>query len=170
MKKLDVTHEAYWIKPNGQIHGVDITHIQSIIKNPEYFGLKLDYIKKEYYKYNERLGLEGKARENIMKSLIFKGWIRIRNNRNFYTVQLQKLDKKSKDYLFSFATQMIKGGLSPYTEMKISTTTSIKNKSFDEISKDVLFNENIIYELDYIEDLNSFKVYCSDLVENISNT
>ena len=142
LEKFNSKFDAYWISPSGKISGVNTTHIQSIIKNPNHFGLTLDYIKKEYENFNEQLGIEGQAREKIMKNLLKSGWIRIRKARNFYTVQIDKLTNKIKDYLQSFTSKMIDSGISKWNEIKLMTSTSMKQKSFDEISKDVLFNES----------------------------
>ena len=69
---------AYFISPKGKIVYVGTNHIAYIIRNPEKFWLSIEFIEYVYNHYNERLGMEGKAREQIILSLIDSGWIRIR--------------------------------------------------------------------------------------------
>ena len=74
-------HEAYWISPRGEIapvEGTAASHITTIGKNPGFFGLTRKQYQAEHQKQGERLGIEGRAREIIMKALLEKGWIRIR--------------------------------------------------------------------------------------------
>lgn len=84
--------EAYWITPDGEVIKVKTTHIDEVIRNPELFGLNIEDIKALYKKYDEPLGLEGKAREEIMLNLILVGWIRIRwkPKEYSYTVQMKQ--------------------------------------------------------------------------------
>lgn len=65
-------YEAFWLNPNGVIIPVSLTHIQTIIDNPVTFGPKREIIEKSFQKYNEPLGLEGKARQEIMLELLKK--------------------------------------------------------------------------------------------------
>jgi hypothetical protein len=84
--------EAYWITPDGRVITVKTTHIDEVIRTPELFGLNIEEIKALYEKYAEPLGLEGKAREEIMRDLILVGWIRIRwkPKEYSYTVQMKQ--------------------------------------------------------------------------------
>ena len=100
-------YDAYWVNPNGKIIGVDMRHIGYVRDNPQEFKLTHDYIKKVYDKYGERYGIEGKAREEIMVQLMKDGWIRIRNNRNVWTIQVYNLDKRAKDNIWEFAQNLV---------------------------------------------------------------
>jgi hypothetical protein len=91
--------EAYWITPEGEVIEVERKHINKIIGNPELFGLSFEKITEVYARYSEPLGLEGKAREEIMRNLILQGWIRIRwKPREWaYTVQMVKNEATEKN-------------------------------------------------------------------------
>lgn len=104
--------DAYWISPRGQVLAVDDRHINSIIQNPKQFGLTTDYLKSVYKKYKEPFSgyREGKAREEIMLSLIKGGWIRARQSLNAWTVQTWMLNNKSKDNIWGFVFALIKKG------------------------------------------------------------
>lgn len=88
---------AYWISPKNEVINVPTVHIDTVITNPETFGLTKEGIQKIYDSYGEPLGSEGKAREEIILDLVRKGWIRIRQYRNQgWSVNVGKLSKKLK--------------------------------------------------------------------------
>ena len=147
--KLDTSYEAYWINPNGKIHGVKSTHINSIIENPYYFSFTKGKIDQIYVKYKEPMGLEGKARNEIIKKVLNKGWIRIQKNKNFYTAQMMSLNNTCKDYLQQFTQLMIDAGVHKYSEIKIMTSSTVITKSFEEISLEVPVKEK--HFVDFIE-------------------
>ena len=131
-------YDAYWINPNGKITGVEITHIQAIIKNPKYFMLTKEYIEKIYKKHNENLGLEGYAREEIMENLISNNnWIRVRRNKNFWTIQLSNYDIIKKEQLIKFTKYMItENEISQFSEIRIITMNKqLIVTSFEDLSK-----------------------------------
>lgn len=70
--------EAFWIDPEGCVGAVPITHITAVLADPERFGLTASRLREVYARHGEPLGLEGKARREIMDGLLRKGWIRIR--------------------------------------------------------------------------------------------
>lgn len=85
--------EAYWIKDNKIIDIKDIKHITFLLKCPQDFGFSKEEIEKLYDRYNEPVGLEGKAREEIIKRAAEKGWIRARHyagRNDYWTIQFDK--------------------------------------------------------------------------------
>lgn len=89
--------DAYWYK-NGKLIEVGTYHIADINGNPKTFGLTREYIVDLHKKYNERLGQEGKAREEIMNKVISDGWIRIRQyNGNAWVINFDSYKKREKD-------------------------------------------------------------------------
>jgi len=73
-------YAAYWINPRGDHLPVPIHHISVVIDHPEVFNLTREHVLAVYEKYGEKIGLEGRAREEIMLDLLKKGWIRLREN------------------------------------------------------------------------------------------
>ncbi len=76
---------AYWILPTNEaeesiVIEVRAKHIETVIDNPNLFGLTLINIRNTYKKYKEKIRFEGFAREEIIISLIKKGYIHIRKN------------------------------------------------------------------------------------------
>jgi hypothetical protein len=72
---------AYWIAPNGDFNSVT-RHIDFISEHKEMFGLQQQEYLDYYKKYNEKIGIEGKTRIEIMTNAIKKGWVRTRCNDN----------------------------------------------------------------------------------------
>ena len=121
---------AYFITPKGEIIYCGVKHITTIIKYPEKFGMDKYFIEYIYNFYNEKIGQEGKAREQFLMSLFNKGWIRIRKyGDNFWTVNVDKLTRVVKQRLQKWAKQMLKGkdGIKEY-DKEISVKIDQKNK------------------------------------------
>ncbi len=143
--------DAYWINPRGKILALfnDDKHIHDIIKNPEAYNLTLEQIKLLYTNENEQLGGEGKAREKIIKSLISQGWIRIRKYSRdaSWTINIHKLDKKTKDYLQNWAEQMIHLNTSQFDIIRLDLPNEIKIYTIQQLKDDILYlNESISNE------------------------
>ena len=96
-KKMPVSEQvllgdAYFIHPyRGQVIYVPNSHISLIISNPEKFHLNFDFIKAIYEKHDERIGLEGRARREILLHLIDRGFIRIRKYKNHWKVNVKDI-------------------------------------------------------------------------------
>lgn len=101
---------AYFISPKGEIIYCGVKHITKILQDPKKFGMDQAMIEYLHDFYNERIGQEGKAREQILISLINQGWIRIRKyGDKFWTVNVNKITRKVKQYLSKWAKEMLKG-------------------------------------------------------------
>lgn len=102
--------EAYWINPEGEITGVPEKHILRILREPEYFGYTREEILERFKKFGEKLGWEGRAREEIFKELFPKGWIRVRKNRDkncTVSIQTGKYGEKEKESIKKLAEMML---------------------------------------------------------------
>ena len=144
---------AFFISPYGDIITADISHIATVIKYPKKFGVTKEYIERIYNKHNEKLGTEGNAREEILKELMSDGWIRIRRYPNkFWSVQVNKVNKKVKDYLYDWSKKILKGiggfrEQDKYMPVKIMPLSSnsyadVKMLPVDKIAHDALYNES----------------------------
>lgn len=91
--------KGYWYY-NKQIFEVTTSkHIDWIIKYPEKFGLTEQDIKSIYDKHNEKIGFEGKAREELIRMAISKGWIRIRHYvrpHDYWSIQYSDYRRQKK--------------------------------------------------------------------------
>jgi len=157
--------EAFWISPKGKIMIVDMYHITSVLKNPKAYGFSNYEIDSIYKKYDEPRGLEGQAREEIMKKLLKNNWIRIRfMKRNYsFTIQLNKLDKKRKDYIQQWAFEMNKGKYSQ-SDVRILTLKGIKNYSMSDLKNDLLYKETESKNKKYLlESVDNFSIDDSEI-------
>ena len=141
---------AYWISPIGRI--LPITdkfgqgkHIDTIIENPKVFGLTTDEVQAMYDIEGEQMGIEGKAREKIIKKLVSNGWIRIRRylKPDMWTININRLSPKVKKILYAFSKSMVDQHKMKYTEVKIDTVGKVIHTSFTDIVNESLLNEEV---------------------------
>jgi hypothetical protein len=138
---------AYWISPRGEVLPVATNHIDIVIKNPKKFGYTTEKIQDIYDRYEERMGSEGDAREEIIIDLLKKGFIRIRRYKNQYSLNVGKMTKKVKDILFDWANKLLNTGIAgqkerdKYMPINIQGFTDHFNRSLTikEIAEDALF-------------------------------
>ena len=97
--------KAYWITPENEILDIGLgTHIEMIIKHPELFGLTKENISSIYQEHNELMGIEGKARYQIIMHLLANGFIRIRLYPNqYWSISASQWDKRTQKALSKWA-------------------------------------------------------------------
>ncbi len=122
--------DAYWLSPKGKVHEVNQTHIMFILDNPELFKTtKIDLVE-VYKKYKEKIGWEGKAREEILTEALKKGWVRIRDyGNNGWSLQVWELDNYTKNVIWKWAAkslELIGEGKKVYDHNRIIITV-LKN-------------------------------------------
>ena len=113
--------EAYWLLPNGKIHSVKATHIQEVTKCPEEFGETLANIKNLYDADKEKMPFEGKARVKIMKRILQRGYIRIREKRNHWMIELYKLSQTENKLISQWVNYIWDDLSDKYSETIINT-------------------------------------------------
>ena len=100
--------EAYWISPEGQIHEVPRKHINYLCQNYIIFGFTKNEIEFIYKKHGEKIGIEGKARTDLLLYALRADWIRIRYRprENFWTIELWELTKFQLEYIKNWFEQI----------------------------------------------------------------
>jgi len=102
--------KAMFISPKGEFIAGSSSHIDMVTDNPKKFGYTIEDIRKIYEKYNERMGIEGKARDEILTNLISNGWIHIRRRPNkYWAVLINKMTKKTQGFLYDWSLKILKG-------------------------------------------------------------
>jgi hypothetical protein len=113
-KLIEVGLKEYKSKVNGIIEGGK-THIHDLVDNPEIFGYTEKKIKEIYKKYNETPGNEGQARNEIMKDVISKGWIRVRHQQSrqddYWIIQFDTFVKQKKELQNLISTLLLDKGV-----------------------------------------------------------
>jgi hypothetical protein len=92
--------EGYWIKGNDITDMTTNSHISDVIYHPEKFGITKEEIENAYKKYGEKLQTEGKAREELIRKVSEKGWIRVRHytgRKDYWSIQFDVYNKRKKD-------------------------------------------------------------------------
>jgi hypothetical protein len=123
---MAVNSEGFWISPEGDIIKVS-RHIDTIVKDPEIFGFTKEQLEDEFKKQNEPFGSEGNARENIIKEVYRRGWIRVREyfgrGGESISIQTGRVGDKQLDMITQFAEKYsnheIPGMLGKYAEVNV---------------------------------------------------
>lgn len=106
---------AFFLSHDGDLIHVPDNHIGVVIRDPEKFGLTTTEIETVYKEYGERVGVEGKARKELLLKVISRGWIRIRRYRQHWSVTVEKVTPAVQDILRRWAEKML-AGLDGYRE------------------------------------------------------
>jgi hypothetical protein len=89
---------SFWVKDDKVIDMGEYTHIQFLIKEPELFGLTKKAVLAAYKKHSEQLYTEGGAREELIKLVSNKGWIRVRQyigkSGEYWSIQFDSYKKR----------------------------------------------------------------------------
>jgi len=132
--ELNAINLGLWLAPDGNYIEVKVNHIADIIDNPEKFGVTYEFIKEIYDKHGESMGQEGTAREEIIKLVMQRGWIRVRNYRNYWSVTVDKLNTKTIDNIRNWVDTFIKRDImGKYADLKIYEVSRDKLKTVDAI-------------------------------------
>lgn len=101
---IKYSNKAFFISPKGKIVPVwGSHHIDEIISDPGQFGLTRKAVEAKFDEYGEKLGVERKAREEIIADLLKKGWIRVRFRPSGYIIfQIDKLKPDVKKHIVKF--------------------------------------------------------------------
>jgi glutamyl-tRNA reductase len=166
-----IVKAAYWISPKGEIIQVTgtsgTTHIDTVINNPDVFGVTIDEMKEVYEKYGEPFRTEGKAREEIIRNIVKKGWIRVRKYKNsHWSFNVHRLSKKVKDHIFDWADKITEKGLFNQNEDEIHLDVKILSVLDDSMEtttiKEIL--EGSLYES--VEKMDSDNVLVEKMLKH----
>lgn len=72
----------FWASPAGELHVAkagSANHIQHVLEDPSLFGFSQSLVLAVYAKYEEPVGSEGRARDEILALVLRDGWVRIRS-------------------------------------------------------------------------------------------
>ncbi|GHV35593.1 hypothetical protein AGMMS4952_27820 [Spirochaetia bacterium] len=142
MNDFNPNAPAWWISPQGKILPIEQgnTHIQKVIDNPNAFGYTTEQIEDIYHSYGEAVGTEKKAREEIIRDILSKGWIRIRSHKDYYTIQLTNLSVTAQDFIIDWATRMAEWA-GPLVQVNINTKMGDEGYSISDIAGGALGKE-----------------------------
>ncbi|HMK37601.1 MAG TPA: hypothetical protein VK463_21190 [Desulfomonilaceae bacterium] len=106
------TTAAYFISPHGEVIEVRTSHIAEVIGNPGLFGVTTDEIQESYGRHGEKIGSEGKAREEILLRLIEKGWVRIRRYPRYWSITVGNWSSEASRSMSRWAERILGPGIS----------------------------------------------------------
>lgn len=159
---LENLHVGYWISPSGTAFPVSQNHIITVIEDPEKFGMTREEIEDAYKRHKEHIGQEGNAREEIIISLVDKGWIRVRSYRRggdiTWSVNINRLTKRVKDHITDFFQMLSKKAGYLGSEVYIDSPQGVDTYSPTDIAKYALYNEGFngpIEKLRFVESVHA---------------
>lgn len=83
-----------WISPDRVVIALKGSHIEEIIAWPDRFGLSSAEIKRAYAYFGERMPVEGQARHHIIRAVLGLGWIRLRHQKNYWSITVDCLETR----------------------------------------------------------------------------
>jgi hypothetical protein len=92
--------KGFWVKGKQIIDVGGNSHITVLWHSPDTFGLSDGMVKALYAKHRETIGIEGRAREELIKLAAANGWIRIRHYltpHDYWAVQFDSWNKREKE-------------------------------------------------------------------------
>jgi hypothetical protein len=141
-------YPAYFLSPYGDIMPITSDrHINEVWENPEKFGFTIKELEAIFKRHKEKRGTEGNAREEVIASLIKKGWGRVRYipSNDSYTVQIQNLDNTQKENLYDWAKIATKdapnGKHTGVAVMELKSGGSTMRGTLEDITRFKMFSE-----------------------------
>jgi hypothetical protein len=98
---------AFFLSQTGDLIHVPDSHIATVIRDPERFGLTREEILAAYETHGEGMGTEGKARKEILLKLIEGGWIRIRRYKGYWSVNAHSFAPPVRKHLQGWVKEML---------------------------------------------------------------
>ena len=139
-----------FISPAGDCFPVEQSHIGTIIRDPARFGVTTQKIEAAYAKYNEPMGVEGRARGEILHDLIMRGWIRLRRYvrpQEKWSVTVNELDDETGVKLKDWAEKTLSGALGfreddPFKPVEITALSSgdVQSPTVEAIARGCFLN------------------------------
>ena len=89
--------QAYWVSATGTWVDAGEDHLSPIVRNPVQFGLSQARIEEVYAEHGEKVGAEGRARDQLIQEAARNGWVRVRRySEPANRIVLQSYDLASK--------------------------------------------------------------------------
>ncbi len=143
---------GYWISPSNVLVRVAENHIKTVLNHPEQFGYAPGQVEDIYAHHDEKVGTEGEAREQVIKDLVSRRWIRIREyqgrGREYISVFFRRMDKYTKEQVASFfrkyVDKEIPAPLGKFADVRLVGLTDNYSNMFSasRLAQDVLYTES----------------------------
>jgi hypothetical protein len=154
-----------WIDPSGRQLEFGTNHIGAIIQHPSKFGTNKSEVESIFKKYNEVIPSEGKARDEIIRDVVKKGFVRVRQQKNYTSMTIDKLVGGTKKLLQKWASNEIKTDkrTDPYMPVKIYQVSNDKMKEYTikDLSTGVhMYEQDELYNVDLVvvNDVSDFGI------------
>lgn len=112
---------GYWVKGSKVYDVTASAHVKFMLDNLELFDLTKEDIATAYAEFKEKPGIEGKAREALIKYVSSYGWVRVRHYRrpeDYWSIQADNT-KIRKETITDFIYWAIKNKVMAYDDSVI---------------------------------------------------
>ncbi len=95
---------AFWLSPKSKITPVKMKHINVVKNNPQMFGFEKEEIEKIFEEENKgKVYNEGGfARDRIFKEIYKRGWVRVRQRKNYWILECWTLEGNTERVVFNW--------------------------------------------------------------------
>ena len=108
-----------WISPDQVVIALKGSHIQEVIAWPDRFGLTSEEIHRAYAHFGERLPFEGHARHHIIRAVLGLGWVRLRQQRNYWSITVDCLETRRPVLQAFFMALRSAGKVGLYEDLRV---------------------------------------------------
>ena len=77
---MGLTGAAFWLLPDGTVRRVATSHVAELLRDPPAFGWTRAELEAAYARHGEPLGLEGRARDELIRATVARGYVRLREH------------------------------------------------------------------------------------------
>jgi hypothetical protein len=100
---------GYWVNGDQIIDVTFTSHIDYLRDYSEDFGFSKQEVDETFQRHREKLGVEGRARKELIKRATMRGWIHVRDYRSpqdYWSVQFDRFEER-RDAIICFMRAMI---------------------------------------------------------------
>lgn len=160
--------KAYFVEPTGKLLDIGTRkHIQHITSFPEKFGFTKSELQAIYDRHGERYSQEGRAREEIVKDTVKRGFIHIRNfPRAGWRVTVNRMDSATKRKLVKWAEYIIDNKIDRHGNVGVyllSQDRILPSMTVQDIYYE-MFNESSEYEISR-DEMSLLEIYMMENFE-----
>jgi hypothetical protein len=104
---------GYWVSGKKVYDLTACAHVTFIIEHPDLFHLTAEGVNEVYARHNEAVGMEGSARDELVRHAASQGWIRVKHYTepyDYWSIQCHETGKQRPD-VREFITWAIANGI-----------------------------------------------------------
>jgi len=128
--EVSMTIIKFWYVPQWGFLWVPDNHIAVVLRNPAMFGFTFEELRDRFRAHGEKIGLEGRARREILVELMGRGYHRLRKEYNGnYTMNASLWCDPVKRAAHAFSSSVLEGaGFQVFVNCEAAGTVDYREK------------------------------------------